>query len=322
MDTVYITQENSTLARAEEHLILKKQGRSVATIPVAELKTIVITCSVQITSFALELLFDNGIDVIYATRGGKIKGRIDSAKGGGAIVRLAQHSAFLDGEFRLSIAREIVRAKIHNQLRVIQKHSKHNFTAEIKDNIEKISAHSAKLDAVQTADEIMGTEGISAKVYWECFRQMLNENISPLFCKRDYRPAPDIVNSALNLGYAFLANEITAALSVNKFDIEIGFLHSIHYGRNSLVLDIMEEFRAPFIDNWILTMFNRRFLKAELFKGREDGYFLSDDGFHKFCASYADRVNDGKWRKFFRQQSEELKSAITTKQPYRGFRYE
>jgi CRISPR-associated protein Cas1 len=160
----------------------------------------------------------------------------------------------------------------------------------------------------------MGVQGVSARYYWDCFRQLLK---NPVFTRREYRPSPDYVNALLNLGYAFLSSEITTCLIAKRFDLEIGFLHSIHYGRNSLALDIMEEFRAPFIDAWILALLNKNQLKSEHFQVVDGDWRLTDDGFGKFCGLYHERVAG--WRDRFREQANRLKEAVTQGSEYEPY---
>ena len=319
METVYITQENGILHRCEEHLILKQNGRNIGDIPLLNAKTLVVMAGVQITSQAIDLLTEKNIDVIYMSKGGKIKYRISAQSGGGAIVRLAQHSAFMNGKTKLSIAKAITRAKILNQKHLVDKYRSYYSLTEYNKAISDIMSFQEKLDSAETLNEIMGIEGICARVYWDCFKRLLKY---PSFTRRDYRPAPDYVNSALNFGYAFLANEITTQLYIQQFDIEIGFLHSIHYGRNSLTLDIMEEFRSPFVDGWLLGLFNRRILKEEHFKGKKEGFHLTDDGFEKFCSLYHDHIENGDWRNKFKMQAENLKKAVMAEGEYSPFIYE
>ncbi len=50
----------------------------------------------------------------------------------------------------------------------------------------------------------------------------------------------------------------TAALESVGLDPYIGFLHTDRPGRRSLALDLVEEFRAPLCDRFVLTLINRR----------------------------------------------------------------
>ena len=319
MEAIYITQENVVLHRCAEHLIIKKRGRKVGTIPLANVKTIVLLSGIQLTSAALDILFARNIDVVFTSRSGVIKGRIYAQTGGGAITRLAQLSAFINPQKRLAIAKVIVAAKILNQSSLISKNIKYYPLEIYKTGIKSIGEHFVKLEKSKSIEMVMGIEGVCARIYWHCFRQLLKE---ALFLRRDFRPAPDIVNSALNLGYSFLANEITTCLAANKFDVEIGFLHSVHYGRNSLTLDIMEEFRSPFVDAWLLALFNRRILNENCFQGVNKGFYLNDIGFQKFCAHYHTHINKGGWRRKFQNQAFDLKKSLLEEGAYHPYIHE
>jgi len=317
METVYITHENCVLHRSEDHLILRRQGQCVGTIPLLNVQCIVLISSVQITSQALDMLFEKQIDVIYASRSGHIKGRLQSQSGNGAVVRIAQHHAFVTQDTRLSIAKSIVAGKIANQGHLLETYQRYYALAEYKTLVSKMKKYASKLPQAKSIDEIMGLEGISARVYWDGYRHLLKQ---PSFDRRAYRPAPDYVNSALNLAYAFLNSELTMCLAAQRFDLEIGFLHSIHYGRNSLPLDLMEEFRSPFADAWLLGLFNKSILKESHFHGQEKGFYLTSDGFAKFIALHHEHLEEGNWRPRFRMQAQNLKKAVMTGELYEPYR--
>ena len=198
---------------------------------------------------------------------------------------------------------------------VVRKYKYHDTDTKFDDSLSAIGSFTDSLENAATIHEVTGVEGISAKYYWGCFGQLL---INPVFKRREYRPSPDYVNALLNLGYAFLANEVTICLVSKNFDIEIGFLHSILYGRNSLVLDIMEEYRAPFIDAWILTLLNKSQIKADHFCVRDGDWRLTEDGFRKFCGLFHERVPS--WRESFRNQASKLKDSLLKGEDYEPYR--
>jgi CRISPR-associated protein Cas1 len=85
------------------------------------------------------------------------------------------------------------------------------------------------------------------------------------FSKRVRRPPTDPVNSVLSLIYTFLMNRVYSAVRVAGLDPYPGFLHSVDYGRYSLVLDLMEEFRTIIADTLTLSLFNLKILQKEDF---------------------------------------------------------
>ena len=314
METLYITQENCSVRRESGHLKLTRSGETLATVPLVGVKTVVVFDTVNITTPALDLLMANGVDIIFQSKWGKVKGRVAAANGSGAITKLAQYSAFMDAKRRLDIAKSIVAAKIGNQLAVVRKYKYHDTNKDFDANLSRMADFKAKLNAAERIEEVMGIEGIAAKHYWACFQQLLKK---PIFTRRDYRPSPDYVNALLNLGYAFLQNEIATCLLAVNFDLEIGFLHSIHYGRNSLSLDLMEEFRAVFIDAWVLALLNKNQLKEDHFYVDSGDWRLTEEGFRKFCELFHQRVES--WRGEFREQARKLKDSIikgATYEPY------
>ena len=119
MKTIYIEHNDIVIHRNSEHLVLTQYGKKVESIPLINVQAIVLFNSSQITTPALELLFNKNIDVIYISRSGKIRSRIISASGGGAIIRLAQHQAFLDKERRCRIASAIVNSKLQEQIETL-----------------------------------------------------------------------------------------------------------------------------------------------------------------------------------------------------------
>ncbi|MCL1981921.1 MAG: CRISPR-associated endonuclease Cas1 [Clostridiales bacterium] len=197
---------------------------------------------------------------------------------------------------------------------MVKKYKYHDTSAEYDENISEISRRAVLLDTASSVDEIMGVEGMAARHYWNCFRRLLK---NPAFTRCEYRPSPDYVNALLNISYAFLANEITTCLTAKNFDLEIGFLHSIHYGRNSLALDMMEEFRSPVVDSWILSVLNKNQLKAEHFHVKNGDWRLTDEGFRKYCGLFHDQILP--WREKFRTQSNNLKLALMKGETYEPY---
>ena len=81
--------------------------------------------------------------------------------------------------------------------------------------------------------------------------------------RRVRRPPTDPVNAVLSLLYTFLYNQVYSAIRQAHLDPYLGHLHSLDYGRYSLVLDLMEEFRPVIVDSLVFTLFNMRILKKD-----------------------------------------------------------
>lgn len=70
----------------------------------------------------------------------------------------------------------------------------------------------------------------------------------------------------------------TAALESFGLDSAVGYLHELHPGRDSLSCDLIEEFRAPFVDRFVLTLINRKQVTQKDFESVEWKYTIEGDG--------------------------------------------
>jgi len=111
--------------------------------------------------------------------------------------------------------------------------------------------------------------------------------------------------------------QVAALLEARGFDPAIGFFHGIQYGRQSLSLDVVENFRQPVVDRLTLRLFNRGQVTPEDFEGGERGLRLEADAFRRYLALYEEQMtapSEGKetptWREMLRQQVESLKDMV------------
>ena len=102
------------------------------------------------------------------------------------------------------------------------------------------------------------------------------------FQERNRRPPKDPINAILSLTYTFLTKEITAALEAESFELYLGFLHGIRYGRKSLALDLIEEFRQPAADRFVLRLFNKGMLGEDDFQMEDGAVRLKPNAFKQF----------------------------------------
>ncbi|VVM23026.1 CRISPR-associated protein Cas1 [uncultured Gammaproteobacteria bacterium] len=99
---------------------------------------------------------------------------------------------------------------------------------------------------------LLGLEGQAASQYWQC---LVACDLMPNdFKNRIGRQAQDVGNKALNYGYAILTSYIWNALLNAGLEPYCGFLHTTRAGKPSLVLDIMEEYRAWVVDRTVIKL--------------------------------------------------------------------
>ena len=84
-------------------------------------------------------------------------------------------------------------------------------------------------------------------------------------------------NALLSFSYSLLTTECAGALYSVGLDPYVGFLHRDRPGRLSLALDLLEEFRAPIADRFVLTLINKREVGKKEFHKMEDGAVYIED---------------------------------------------
>jgi CRISPR-associated protein Cas1 len=203
-------------------------------------------------------------------------------------LRRAQYRRNDEAHFTLDVARAIVRGKLHNQrvlaLRVLRRRP-----GADRAPLDALRAAEAQVEDAEGVEVLRGVEGAGARAYFACYRQAFDAAWG--FERRTRRPPKDPVNALLSLGYTLLGHALMTALEAAGLDPYLGFFHVEKYGRPALALDLVEEFRAPFVDSLVMRLINWRMLQREDFWTRHDGAtYLDDAGLKVFLREFGDRL--------------------------------
>lgn len=163
----------------------------------------------------------------------------------------------------LLISKEFITSKMKNQKSTIKTLNKNKKIKEvkiienkIKQNIKDFKNFKITLNdnIVTSKNKIMGFEGIASVNYWEAVSLLLPDEIN--FKNRNQKPENDVVNSMLNYGYAILASEIAKNIVTLGLDPYCGLLHADLKRRQSLIFDLIEEFRQQIVDKTVFKLIN------------------------------------------------------------------
>lgn len=145
------------------------------------------------------------------------------------------------------------------------------------------------LTAAGATPDIAALDGVEGSAAREYFAALMEFNRSEMpWPGRKKHPATDPLNALLSLTYTLIMNEFTALLEGAGLDPYLGFLHQVDYGRPSLALDMMEPFRHPIADRFVLSLVNKGMVNAEHFRpaGDRPGVFLSPGAMKKYFGEY------------------------------------
>jgi len=260
---VYVNTQGARIIKEGRHLLVKKGEATYHTLFTYKLKQIVLFGNVEITHRALAQIMRHEIDTVFLTQSGRYLGRIASPESRNVLLHKRQYALLDDNVFTLKMARALVAGKMANMSTLLMR-IKRSRNAEIAGRkAREIQDLLPLLEKAETTDSIRGYEGRASALYFEALPAGFIEKQG--FTRRIRRPPTDPVNSILSLIYTFLMNRVYAAVRVAGLDPYPGFLHAIDYGRYSLVLDLMEEFRTIVADSLTLSLFNLKILQQDDF---------------------------------------------------------
>lgn len=97
----------------------------------------------------------------------------------------------------------------------------------------------------------------------------------------------------LSFAYSLATSMCTSALESVGLDPYVGFMHTDRPGRRSLALDLVEEFRAPLCDRFVITLINKKIISPSDFEKRENGaVLLTENGRKTFITAWQKRKGD------------------------------
>lgn len=289
MSILYITQQGAVLGKTSERLTLKVEKKVVAEVPIIKVSQVVIFGHVMITSGTLNLLMRHGIEVCYLTQYGGYVGRTEPEMSKNGILRLDQYRAAVNPKRRIGLARSVVTGKLANLRGILLEKAPKDAKIEAKQVVKQIKSAEKGAQRAKRLEQVRAYEGTGSAAYFSAFGLMI-KNPDFSFSTRTRRPPTDPVNAMLSFGYTLLANDMRTAVNVVGLDPYIGFLHAEEYGRPSLPLDLMEEFRPLIVDTMVLAILNQGLLKPDAFsEPTEEGCRMTNEGRKLFLEQYEQR---------------------------------
>ncbi len=267
--------------------LMVRTGGSATRVPIEGIDVVILVGRVNMSSEAIARCTSNGVRVAALTRGGKIRFVVSPPDSGNVHLRVAQVRGFDDSVHSLDVARVIVAAKLVGSCRLAQRWS---WDAEprskwlIERSIDVLKDRHLSIGSARDANHLRGIEGDAARAYFKAMRCHLDGlETAAAMMRRTRRPPLDPANAALSFGYGLLTAELVGAAQAVGLDPQIGFFHQLRPGRPALALDVLEEFRAPIVDRFVVGALGRHQLRLEHFQETPGGgWYLNDAGRSEF----------------------------------------
>ncbi len=308
---LYVNTPGVSVLKKGEVVVVKDKGGTLAEVHIKDLHHLAIFGPASLSTALVQTLCERDIPVSYFSLGGWFYGLTRGHGLTNVFTRIRQFQRAGEPAQALPLARLFVYGKIRNQRTLLMRN--HVEPPPVALRALKHAA-SAALAAGSHAT-LLGIEGAAALHYFRNFSGMIkgseeNDDIPGLetapeeerravqrefafdFSRRNRRPPRDPVNALLSFAYSLLARDCTIAACAVGFDPYVGFFHQPRFGRPSLALDLMEEFRPLVADSAVLTTINNRMLGPGDFVRAGDAVNLSADGRKRFLFAYEKRMSD------------------------------
>jgi CRISPR-associated protein Cas1 len=266
---LYITKDGAYLHKELETLVIEQRiegkKQKLMQVPIHSIGHIFCFGNIMVSPQVMGFCGENGTGLSFFNMFGRFQARVVGKQSGNVLLRRAQYRE--SDEQAVMIARSIIAAKLRSSRSLLMRHTRnHTASVQLSKVTSRIKQIIAELVVQSDLERIRGFEGEAASHYFAVFNELITSNANGFILNgRTRRPPKDPVNAMLSFLYSVLGNEISGALQGVGLDPQVGFLHKERPGRDSLALDILEEFRAYIVDRLVLTLINRQQVKMSDF---------------------------------------------------------
>lgn len=286
LNTLFVTSADAYLSRDGDNVVVKIENKERFRIPVYNIEGIVSVGYMGISPAAMALCAEHKISVSFISESGRFLGRVTGPVSGNVLLRRIQYRLADSEDQALKLSKIFVAGKIANSRTVLQRTLRDHQTSinckAIEEVVGRLAFMQGQVMRSTNMNKLRGYEGEAAMSYFSVFDAMILHQKDDFKIEgRNRRPPLDNVNALLSFTYVLLMHEVRCALECVGLDPCVGYLHVDRPGRQSLALDMMEEFRPFLADRLVLSMINRKQISGSGFLKQPSGGVIMDEATRK-----------------------------------------
>ena len=124
MTTLYLSEQNAKVRREQNRLVVELDNKRLAEIHEFKVERVVVCGNIQLTTQVMTFLLERGIDTVFLSTYGKLKGRLTPLESKNVHLRTRQYERARDRQFTQAVAAAIVKGKIANGSKVLARHQR------------------------------------------------------------------------------------------------------------------------------------------------------------------------------------------------------
>lgn len=249
-------------------IVVREQRKNVAEVFFRAVRNIsVYSNGVTLSSDVIHECIKQKIPITFYTFNGMPYAVVHSPLESMGSLSIAQIKTY-ESNKSLEVVKKILTGKSKNQMNLVKfyaRHRKNNascFFENASANLAKMETALKELQNIAfdpaysvTRDRLFTSEARISGLYWDCIKGILPSELG--FQKRNRHNAQDLVNCMLNYGYGILYQRVWQAVLKAGLNPHISFLHAFQANKPTLVYDLVEEYRQPFVDKPIFSILTR-----------------------------------------------------------------
>ena len=264
---ISVSNPGMFIGKTSGRLVIREQRKNLMEVPFHKVKNLSIhTNGVSMSSDVIYQCSEKSIPITFYTFTGQPCAVLQSPLHSMGSLSILQIRAY-ETEKAFSFVKKIITGKARNQMNLLKFYERsrkngNDISHLIKGNKEKMESILKELDPLElqsnytvTRDRLFSVEARISLYYWEVMKALVTPELG--FTSRNRYQAKDLVNSMLNYGYGILYQRVWQAVSRTGLNPHISFLHAFQPNKPTLVYDLVEEFRQPFIDRSVFSLLTK-----------------------------------------------------------------
>lgn len=273
MKQSYYLYKSGRIQRKDNTLEIVYKDNTKKVIPVERVNDIYVMTEFDFNTALLNFLAKYGINVHYFNYYGFYTGTFYPKEGlvsGNLLIKQVEH--YSNKKKRLIIAQEFIEAASYNIYRNLTYYKNRGKNLEVQ--MKEIEYLRKQIKLTKDVKELMGIEGNIRKVYYDCWNEIINQDIA--FKKRVKNPPDNAINSLISYVNTIIYTRVLSEIYKTQLNPTISYLHEPSERRFSLCLDIAEIFKPIIGDRLIFSMLNKKQITERDFEEGLNFLYMKD----------------------------------------------